>query len=545
MDSAGPRRSIVLTAVVALLAGAPAPAGGATLETIVQDDALFLHAPEDEIRRGLGRARELGMTRVRLTAGWSVIAPEPRSATRPAFAAEDPAAYPAAHWQNLDRAVRLTHEAGLRPMIDIAFWAPRWATQDPAIAGDRTATQIDPREFARFAQAVATRYAGDWAPAPPAAAPDGPRDPLAPVLGDGGDEPPPPATPAPLPGVDLFTIWNEPNHPGFLRPQWVREADGRWSVRSAEIYREMVRLADPAIRRGAPTARVLVGGTAPSGSSTPGRGGVPPLRFLRELACVDRRLEPVVTGSCAGFVPIPGDGWAHHPYSLRTAPDVDSRNPDKAPVAATHRLAELLRELVRRGRLAPGVAELWMTEYGYETNAPDPEAPFTLAAQAGLLAWAEQIATSEPAVRSWPQFQLYDRPSAPPRPGARVFGDWHTGLYFNDGSPKPAAAVFATPVHVTCEAGRAAVWGRFRSDSHATVEVETSRDGGSWRPVARAARRVPARSAVRRTMRHLSGTQYRLRWTTAAGERVSPAAACASRSAGRGTGRPRGSSGAP
>ena len=530
MTLAGTWRCALATALTTLCAAAPAAA--AQLETIVQDDALFLHGTPAQIRAGLDRARSHGMTRVRLTAGWSVIAPDATSPVRPAFAAEDPAAYPPGHWDNLDRAIRMTHEAGLRPMIDIAFWAPRWATQDPRT--DRPSLEIDPAEFARFARAVATRYTGGWRPAQPQEPQEEP-DALADLLGRRASAQGTPTLPQPLPAVDLYTIWNEPNHPGFLRPQWVKGPDGDWSVRSAQIYREMVRLAHPAIKAAAPEARVLVGGTAPMGSSVPGRSGVPPLRFLRELACVNERLEPVTAGGCAAFTPVPGDGWAHHPYSLRTTPDVDTSDRDKAPVAATPRLVALLRELVSRGRLAPGLADLWLTEYGYETNAPDPLARFDLDEQARLLAWAERIGTSEPAVRSWPQFQLYDRPSAPPRPGAREFGDWHTGLYFNDGTPKPAAAQYATPVHVECRGRRASIWGRLRTGDATGVRVESRVAGGSWRATG-----APLEAAVR----HRRGTAYRLVWTTRAGDRVSAAAGCATRSARRGRGRPRGSSAA-
>jgi hypothetical protein len=521
---------ILGVALVAALLTCTGTAHARPLETIVQDDALLLHGSAERIRAGLERARALGMTRVRLTAGWSVIAPEPDAPLRPAFDAADPAAYPAGRWDNLDRAVRLTREAGLAPMIDIAFWAPRWATSERTGPGDRLASDVDAAEYAAFARAVATRYSGTWtAPEPePADGPPPSSSPLDQLLGTAPDAPddPAPVTPQPLPAVDLFTIWNEPNHPAFLRPQWVRAPDGSWTVRSAELYRAMVQAAYPAIKAVAPGARVLVGGTAPMGSSTPGRSGVPPLRFLRELACVDADLEPVTTGDCSQFRPIPGDGWAHHPYSLRTTPDVDTRDLDKAPVAATHRVAATLRALVDRGRLAPGMADLWLTEYGYETNAPDPGAPFALSDQARLLAWAEQIATSEPAVRSWPQFQLYDRPSDAPRPGMREFGDWQSGLYFADGTPKPAAARYGVPFVTHCDAHhrrRVVVWGRLRVPSGAQVaQVQARRRGGPWRSIGRPVAAGPG-AAVTRSVRRRPGEVYRLRWTGGGDERTSAA----------------------
>lgn len=526
------------------LAAGTGSAHAQPIETIIQDDALMLHgSSESEIRLGMQRARAVGIDRLRLTAGWSVIAPHPDTPVKPDFDATDPAAYPDDSWDELDRAVRLAHETGLRPMIDIAFWAPRWATTEPEI-NERAAQEIDPGHFADFARAVARRYSGTWAPpatSPSPPAQDPPPDP-SPLDELFGREPEPsvqepagePKAPAPLPAVDTFTLWNEPNHAGFLRPQWIK-VDGQWVPRAADIYRAMVRLAYPMVKEVAPHARVLIGATASMGSSTPGSGNVPPLRFLRALACVDEELQPLTTGSCAGFARLPGDGWSHHPYSLRTTPDVDTKDPDKLPVAGTGRLAATLRALVAIGRVDPGVADLYLTEYGYETNRPDPNAPFTLDQQAGLLAWAEQIATSQPSVRSWPQFQLYDRPDDPPRAGMRPFSDWHSGLFFSDGSPKPSAAQYGAPVHAACarRKGRrwALIWGRLRG-RHGIATVERRFGTGAWRRIGIAVRPRSTGAAVRVQVRHRAGTTYRLRWEQEGSERVTsaiaPRGACSS-----------------
>src|SRR5690606_31254550 len=87
-----------------------------------------------------------------------------------------------------------------------------------------------------------------------------------------------------LPEVKIFTIWNEPNHPGFLQPVGAAPA----------IYRGLVRAAFPAIKSVRPDARVLVGATSSTGDDSGlERRSTPPLRFLRELACVDAALDPL------------------------------------------------------------------------------------------------------------------------------------------------------------------------------------------------------------------------------------------------------------
>jgi hypothetical protein len=514
-------------------------------ETVVQDDAVLLHGTDAQITDALGKIRALGIDRVRVTAGWSVIAPQPDSAQRPTFDDTDPAAYPPGNWDNLDRIVKMADAVGVKVMIDIAFWAPRWATQSRPDETIRLRTNIDPVLYAHFATAVARRYSGTWTPpAPPANQPPPQPEPspdgnfLTQLFGGGKSSPPPPpaapvaTTPPPvaLPAVDIFTIWNEPNHPGFLAPQWTTE-NGHLVPHSADIYRAMVRAAYPAIKAVAPNARVLIGATSSGGATQPGHSGVTPMKFLRRFACVDDRWRPITTGSCAGFTTIPGDGWSHHPYSLRTLPDAIPHDPDKLPVANTASLLGALHRLVVAGRLAPANQDLYMTEYGYETSPPDPQAVFGPGRQAQLLSWAEFIATRSPRVRMWPQFQLIDRPGDPAGPTMRAFGDWQSGLYYADWSPKPAAATYRTPTFAACvDRGgrrRVMVWGRVREGQRAAVTLDREvlrAHSAAVRPVAHIAT-VPADRELLRFVSYVRGARYRLTWATAQGTLAGPAVA--------------------
>jgi len=512
-------------------------------ETVIQDDAIFLHTPPEKIAEALARTKALGVERIRVTAGWSVIAPDPDSAQRPDFDDTDPAAYPVGNWMNLDRIVRMAHEAGVKVMIDIAFWAPRWATKSPASEQIRLRTDIDPVLYSRFATAVARRYSGTWAPAPlppgqpapqPQPSPDG--NLLTKLFGPKEQAPPPPPpapepveTPAPLPAVDIFTIWNEPNHPGFAQPIWTKE-NGRLVPHAADVYRAMVRAAYPAIKTAAPGARVLIGATSPAGATETGRSGVTPLRFIRRFACVNARWRPIRTGGCAGFTKVPGDGWSHHAYSLWTLPDQLPIDMDKLPVANTRRLLDSLDRLVRMGRLSEENRYLYLTEYGYETSPPDPKVPFGPERQAQLLSWAEFIATRDPRVRMWPNFQLIDRPGDPAGPKLRPFGDWQTGLYFEDWSPKPAAATYRTPTFAGCvrRGGRTRVlvWGRIRDRVPAAVALTRSVPGRSVpRKLAHVAQ-VPRGREVLRIVGYRRGARYRLTWSVGdqviAGPSVAP-----------------------
>ncbi len=87
-------RTLLLSLVLVVLAAPGAHARPAP-QTVVQDDALFLHGTEQEIRAGLEQAREVGIERVRLTAGWSVIAPSRRGRRCPRVTSPIPRAIPA------------------------------------------------------------------------------------------------------------------------------------------------------------------------------------------------------------------------------------------------------------------------------------------------------------------------------------------------------------------------------------------------------------------------------------------------------------------
>ena len=425
---------------------------GRGLETALQDDALLLHRPPELVRQSARTIAALGADRVRLTAGWSAIAPDARSRSKPGgrFHAFDPSSYPDGSWSQLDTAVRAARDAGLKVMLDIAFWAPRWAVAGPSANPSRQRHRPDPDEFAHFAEAVARRYGHV---------------------------------------VDVFTTWNEPNHPSFLSPQWRRTASGRLRPASPHVYRAMHEAAYTSIKRVRPDAKVLLGATASLGGRA-GRGGVPPLRFVRELACVDTALKPLRLRECAGFRPLRADGYAHHPYSKTTDPAALTPDADDAPLGETQQLHGLLTALAERGRLAQSL-DVFQTEYGYESRPDDPYAPFDRDEQARHLAKATYLAWTDPRTKLFAQFLLRDiHPLESGRPeGTRGFyRDWQTGLYGPDGDPKPALQAFKLPFWAEVrehEGSRVVVlWGLVRPGrGRQTVRVEQQAPDGSWHAI--------------------------------------------------------------
>ncbi len=581
------RATGALACALAALAVIPAVAGARPpIQTIVQDDAALMHQTDDEVRANMERLKSMGVDRVRLTAGWSVLAPNADSPTRPDFDAADPNAYPDpwGFWKALDRAVVMAHEAGLETMIDIAFWAPLWATQGDPNDG-RAKWNINPAEFSQFTQAVVRRYNGDFVPAQaepetddqaqaPEPEPSRDQDFMQQLFGPWfaqqnqqqqtsarEQQAPQAAVPATrLPKVSWWTVWNEPNHPGFIQPQWERTGSG-WHPKSPHIYRKLVEVAYPAIKGIQPDSLVLVGATSSYGATSPRseQSGMAPLLFLRELACVDEELKPMTTGDCANYTPLQGDGFSHHPYSLMHRPDYrDERHPDNLPIGALDRLTDTLDKLVEMRRISPQVRDLYLTEFGYETNPPDPDKPWSPAQQALFLNWSEYIAWNNPNVRSWPQFLLRDMgtvSAADAARGKREYGDWQSGLLFHDGTEKPSATAFRLALFAECQwsrqrvrvrgssrtrmswkRGAVRIWGHVRpSVNEATATVSATRSSGSaWSATATSASRRP--SAVRsasvgafqtnatgvfvRYANYERGTQYRVE-SAAAGEGAS------------------------
>ena len=503
------------------------------LETIVQDDGLMLFRPAAEVPVAAARMKSLGVDRVRITASWSSLTRSPESDSRPEnFDATDPAAYEQPRWQALDTAVRAVRAAGMAALIDIGFWAPHWATSDEP--GPRARTNIDPQAYADFAVAVARRYSGAFTP--PAPEPSAPPPPptedeterqslLQPLIPFGFPEQPPPPPPARaeqspdtaapaerLPDVDQFILWNEPNHQALLLPQW--QPDGKTPA-SPGVYRAMVRAAYPAVKAARTNATVLIGNTSSTGGRR-GTGAVPPLEFLRDLACVDANLAPRTTGDCANFTAVPGDGWAHHPYSQNERPSRVS-NPEKEPgdlrMADLPVLADTLNKLVQAGRLAPANRNIHLTEFGYETTHVDGRPDVSEIQQARWLTWAEYLADTIPTVRSFAQFLLRDQPPAARRvstSNARAFGEFTTGLLVSSGHDKMAARTFVAGLFAQLQRDRRVLlYGRLRLGEGAkTVLIQRQRPQAPWKTVQRL--QLDGRSAFQRTIAHRPGTLYRI-----------------------------------
>jgi hypothetical protein len=537
------RRRIALLAVLALAVPATARASEQQ-ETTFQDDDMLVFASEQTQANTLDTIKALGGDRLRVSVYWRTIAPDPKSKTKPNFDAGDPGAYPADNWARYDRLLRLAQARGLAVNFDLTGPAPLWATGSPDRSDIEATYNPSASEFGAFVTAVAKRYSGQYTPPPPPSGGGGSN-------GGGGGLPSPPCPPAcpkaraaqasgALPRVDYWSIWNEPNHPGWLTPQWTHDDSG-WHEAAPRIYRGLADAAWSALQgTGHGSDTILVGETAPKGLVNR-RGitrGIDPLRFTRDLYCVDRKLRPL-RGTAASEQGCPTDangsshfaadhpvlfdatGWSHHPYELLLSPHTQPGHRDWVTIANLPRLSSfLLRALRRYGKPRPGGLPLYLTEFGYQTNPPD-RLGVSWNKQAAYLNESEFRSYINPNVRTLGQFLLDDD-------GGDISLTFQSGLMTIDGKPKPSYGAFKLPVylpHTTFRAGqRLRVWGMARAAPNGTavpVAIEFhSRHSKAWRTL-RTVTAEPAHGYLDVRVRFPGSGVMRLRWGSVASREIS------------------------
>ena len=429
------------------------------------DDARIVYASPDELDATFAELKALGADRVRVSVYWQLIAPAAQQKERPSFGSAgpaNPAGYPPENWDRYDAIVRTAQKYGLALLFSVTGPAPLWATGSPPRSDIESTYQPNPQDFRDFVTAVGTRYSGNYrdeVPAPPQQ--------NCGLLGcTGGQQPPPGEL---LPRVDTWSVWNEPNHPGWLTPQWLPDPRGSslpLLPAAARIYRDLADAAWYGLQAsGHGSDTILMGETAPRGLDDRGlTRAIRPLEFIRELYCLDRRFRPF-QGEAAQVRGCPGTrdafvqahpglfnetGWAHHPYALEQGPtDSDPRH-DNVVLADLPRLTRTLDRIFAvhgQARRLP----VWLTEYGYQTDPPDPTIGVSWSRQAAYLNEAEYLAYRNPRVASMAQFLLVDdgplrqfRPSDP-----RYWGTFQSGLRTGSGREKKSYTAYQRPIAAT------------------------------------------------------------------------------------------------
>jgi hypothetical protein len=416
---------------------------------------------------------------------WSLVAPDPNSPQRPSFDASDPSAYPAGAWRRYDLIDQLASSLGMNVSLMLVGPAPRWAwAAHDGNVGPELGRYPNPADVEQFMQAAGTRYDGSFDPGGQSggsAGSGGGLGGLGRVLGLGGSSQ---TQPPPLPAIRDWEIWNEPNGGSWLDPYYRRSGRREIYLQGAE-YRSIANASWRGLQAsGHGQDTILVGETANVGIAYP-------IPFLRALYCVGSNDRPLHGSAAAGVdCPTGGSaqsfvnsnpglfqitGWAHHPYGFDTPPDRHYHNAQFVTIQNLSWMERILDGIFSAyGSSRAGGVPLYLTEWGYETNPPNPYHHTSLAEQAQWLNEGEFETWQEPYVRAVTQFELVDNgpDTAWPKTSIHYWSTFQTGLEFVNGRRKPGYWSFMLPIWVPrAHTGRAVtVWGQLRPADHATLQ---------------------------------------------------------------------------
>ena len=387
--------SVLRSLLIALLAALLVPAAAAASS----DQVMTFEAPSQLLDDGareptLDEIQGFGVTRVRALVYWVDFSARRNSRRRPRFDRADHTAYPARH-------VGSARPAGRVDRAPRHGAAPH-AHGPGARRGRRKRRRghIDdpnPAEFGRWARAVATRY---------------------------GDR------------VDLWSIWNEPNHPDFLGPQYRR---GRpHTPRALPPALPAGRGGDPRRRRGQRATSCCSARRPRSATRT---------SSPRWASCAGRCASTRTTRKRQGCSRLRIDGYAHHAYTRRSGPTFVSEDTDEVSIGSLSRLVSALDTRGGRARHRADRA-IYLTEFGIQSK-PDPLAGVSLAAPGRVPRHLRAHRLRQPAREGVLAVPDARRPAAPRPAAAALLGLRDRPAHQPRAGQKPSYDGFMLPLAVT------------------------------------------------------------------------------------------------
>jgi hypothetical protein len=404
------------------------------------NQAMFFEAPSQLVEvtpaqraKTLAQLQTLGVKALRVELYWANVAPGAHSTKKPSFEATNPGSY---NWGDYDPLLAEAKRLKWPVLLTVTSPVPEWAT-----AGHddkQLVTRPDDQDFKEFMVAVGKHYGSE---------------------------------------VSLYAIWNEPNHPAFLQPQF----NTNGTPASPRIYRGLFQAGYEGLKAaGIATPKVLMGETAPVGYDKvnvrkEGRAAllhdVAPLEFLRETLCLNSKY--LKSGTCGM---LPAYGYAHHAYTVGT-PFYRPSEPDDVTIGVLSRLSNALNKAAAAHAI-PGRIPIYLTEFGIQ-SLPN-ELGVSLAKQAEYDAISEKIAWENPRVAAFSQYLLRDDPRGG-KAGASVHGGvigFQTGLETVTGKLKPLYFGFPIPLVVSKRGHGYSLWGLVRPTEGATkVRVQVQPKG--------------------------------------------------------------------
>ena len=351
--------------VALALATATSAMGARGMEIAVQDDPAIFGGLYSTPQIGLGLAERLHATRVRVNVGWSYVVGKAANKKKQPKKVKY-------NWSGYDLLIGNAGLYGMKIQLALTGPAPAYATSDHKIGP----MAPNARKFKAFATAAAKHFKKR--------------------------------------GIDRYSIWNEPNHRGWIAP----------IKKNAKIYRGLYATGYSAIKRVDRKAKVFIGETSPFGLKK-GRNATPPLKFLRGVTCANKRYRRA--RKCGT---LRTDGYAHHPYDFTHKPSYKYPGKDNVTIGVLPRLTTALAKL-KNARLlttpSGGVPFVYLTEYGYLRTGKRRMAE---SKRGKYLVQAFEIAQRNPRVKQMLHFLMVQ-----PTRGLAFFD---TSLATRAGKPFPA-----------------------------------------------------------------------------------------------------------
>jgi hypothetical protein len=158
------------------------------------------------------------------------------------------------------------------------------------------------------------------------------------------------------------------------------------------------------------------------------------------------------------------------PYEIGS-PTTPALNADDVTAPDLGKLTRIVNKAVKRNRALPrGHKQLWVTEFSYDSNPPNPNG-VSAATQARWLEQSFYVFWRE-GVNSVFWYLVSDQG------GTDYNTSYFSGVYFHNGSPKPSFEAYRFPLVVMAAGRTATVWGI--SPLTGRVAVQHQR-GRSWR----------------------------------------------------------------
>lgn len=447
-------RTLAFTLLLVALLAVPAHAS--------RGQITYFEAPRDLLDpqtrdSALDEIQGLGAQHLRIVLHWDKVAPEAGSRVKPEFDETSPDAYA---WGDYAAAIDAAHDRGLGVLLTISGPVPRWATNG---ARDNV-TRPSPTGFRKFTTAVAKRFG---------------------------------------PEVEAFSIWNEPNQPQFLKPQF----DSSHRPASPKVYRGLFQAGQRGLAEGgAGDKPLLMGETSPRGN----RDIVAPLTFLRGVLCLDSNYH-----RAKGCAKLQAAGYAHHAYTVKKGPSFIPPGRNDVTIGVLGRLVKALDRAAKAGAISAGMP-VYLTEFGIQ-SVPDPTYGVSLARQEEFRAYSERIAYFNSRVRAFSQYLLTDDEPKAGAPLISRYPGFESGLRTTGGKAKPSLDGFRLPLVAKTSGSGVTLWGLVRPAHGSTaVVVERADKGKGFTTLATVT--TDARGYFTQRTSNRSGRRWRLRWTAPDGK---------------------------